>query len=582
MNGENSQSFELSGKDRKKAFFDAVDIKGLSSKRARAFSAGRVAKLLRLISRYLAFTPARVYGLTFLSFGVLTLFLHLGGYYFMDDPRIEASSLVIGAVFALFSVFLIISDKPICMALQSSKIIDFIVFDFFSINRMQNSAQERGLGGAVGIIFGFLLSVFGFFFPTEYAVLVLLGLIFVTVSMVSPEFPYIFSLLIFPYLSFVENSTVLFAALIAITVISFGRKVLIGKRIYSFEIYDFLFLFLIIAVLITGVIFGGDGSRRGSLLITVFALGYIPASNIAVNRRLFDCVSGAIVTASVPVGLYTVISYAVRLIFYEREPSGEFFDSPEILAVYLAAVSIFSLYLSVKRSRIVKKRYYLAVFILSFLALLTTECFAIPIAIFFLILSFLVFRDKRVSPLYLYLLILLPLLLFLFSDPVLFDISQSMSVFPSLVERRDALLSSLSYFADNLFLGGAAHGAADSDFSYNVYVGIACRFGILALMIFLLLLILRVLHLSVYKKYFSHSTVNFYVEMTTLASVAILMFGSYLDVFREPLMVYFFVAVFATGSAALRVSKKEKEERLSYYKALGSSDSAAIDVSLKR
>ena len=92
MNGENSQSFELSGKDRKKAFFDAVDIKGLSSKRARAFSAGRVAKLLRLISRYLAFTPARVYGLTFLSFGVLTLFLHLGGYYFMDDPRIEASS----------------------------------------------------------------------------------------------------------------------------------------------------------------------------------------------------------------------------------------------------------------------------------------------------------------------------------------------------------------------------------------------------------------------------------------------------------------------------------------------------------
>ena len=46
-------------------------------------------------------------------------------------------------------------------------------------------------------------------------------------------------------------------------------------------------------------------------------------------------------------------------------------------------------------------------------------------------------------------------------------------------------------------------------------------------------------------------------------------------------MIYYFVVTFATGSAALRVSNKEKEERRSYYKDLGTSDSAAIDVFLK-
>ena len=584
MNTESSQVFSednVSSKN-EKGFFDSIEIKGLSAKSARFFSTGKFAKFLRFVSKLLAFTPARVYGLFFLSFGVLTLFLNLGEYYFMENPRVSLSSLAVGAFFAVISVFLIISDKPICIALQSVRVIDFIVFDIFSINRMQKSdGEEKKISGAVGIILGLLLSVLCLFVPAEYLGLGLLGLIFAAVAMTSPEFPYIFSLLIFPYLSLIPHSSWIFIFLIVLTVISFVRKVLVGKRNYSLEIYDFLFLFLILAVLLTGVILGGSASTENSLLIIFFALAYIPASNMAVNRRLFDCISGAVSAASIPISLYAVIRYVTELIFFERTAAKAFFDSSEILAVYLFTIAIFSLYPALKRTNIVKKSYYFAVFALSSLALLTTECLLIFVVFVFTFAAYSIISSKKTPCYLLFLVLLLPALLWLIGDTALLSLSETFSITPSLYERKERAGASLSFFFNNFFLGGADSVFTEGDFSYNVYVGLGAGFGVLAILVFVLLIVLRVLHLSLYKKYFSDSTVDFYVDISALALVSLLVFGTYIDVFSDIEMLYLFVSVFATGSAALRVSKKEKEEKLSYYRDLGSSDHAAIDVSIK-
>ena len=567
----------------KSSVFESLEFKGLSTKSARAFSSGRAAKLIKFISRLLAFTPARVYGLTFLSFGVLTMFLHLGEYYFMEDPTVAASSLVIGALFSLLSIFLIISDKPICVALQSARAIEFLVFDFLFVNRIQATGSERKLGWAEGVLVGVLLAILGFFLPTEYAVLVIVGLIFFTVSMVSPEFPYIFSLLLFPYISLIPNALLIFAALTVLTLVSFGRKVLIGKRRYSLEIYDILFFIFIITVLICGVILGGDESTDNSLFIMIFALGYIPASNMTVNRRLFDHVAAAMIAASVPSSIYSIIRYLISLAFYERTPSRAFFDSPEILAVYLSVIMVMSGYLAIKRHRIVKKCCYYSAFALSFMAILTTEHFGIPVALLFVLLAVFIVRSRRVSSHFLYLLFTLPMILFFIGDSALSDLSDMLSIDPGLNDRISDIEASLRFLAENLFSGGGADGAGlRPDAAHNVYLGIACRFGVIALFLFLLLIVARIFHVELYKKYYPDSTVNFYVDMTTVAAVAILTFGCYVDVFAEVDMLYFFVSVFAMGSAALRVSRKEKEERNSYYVDLGASDSADVDIILKR
>lgn len=582
---ENNSAQELPNEkaQEKKGFFDSIEIKGLSSKSARAFSTGRLGNVLKIISRLLAYTPARVYGIISLTFGILTLFLHLGEYYFMEDPEVAVSSLVIGAAFCIVSIFLLISDKPISIALQSVKLIDFIVFDFFSIGRMQAREGEKKLSPAVGIIVGVLLSLSGFLFPTEYTALAIVVTVFFIVAMVSPEFPYIFSLLIFPYLPLMPYSSYVLAIITLITIISFLRKVLIGKRMYALEIYDFLLIFLIFAVLLTGVILGGESSTEISLFIIVFILSYIPASNVAVNRRLCDCIASAIVVSSIPVSLHSVVKYIINWSVGRRGPVSAFFASPAVFAAFLSVSVIISLYLSVKRSRPSRKRYYFATFILSSLAIVTTEYFAIVSTLLVVIFALALIRARGIPRFTVTLLLLAPFCLFLLPSSALSGLSKTFGIAPSLEELLEGSGESLSLFFENMFLGiGANEYGAGGHLLSNTYLALACRFGILAVLVFFITLVVRIIHLSVHEKYFSDSTVGFYADMCTLASVAMLSLGSFFDIFEDVTMVYFFVSVFATGSSALRVSKREREERLSYYKDSGSSDYAAIDVRIRR
>ena len=576
-----SEFNEANKKETKKSLFDPSEIKGISLKSAKTFFSGKIARAFRSVSKFFSFTSSRVYGLAFLSFGILTLFLHLGEYYFMDDPQVEVSSLVIGAVFTLVSLLFLPSDKPICSAIQSVRLFDFIVYDFFSINRVQQRGEKSKTNSAEGILFGFLLALFGFFFPTEYAVLLILGLVFVIISMVSPEFPYILSLLLFPYLPLLPYSSYILVIFVAGALVSFARKVFVGKRVYNFEIYDFLFLFLILSVFVTGVILGGEASTENSILTIVFLIGYFPASNMAINRRLFDCVAGAISASSIPVGIYAAVQYIVSLASGSAVKSKAFFDTPEIFAAYLSAVAIFSLYLARKRTRRVKKAYYYSVFALSFIALLTTELFIVLITIILAVVSLSIIRSKKVPIFLLILVEALPVLLFLLNDSADAFVSDIFSL--SLADRKSVAAGAFSFFLDNPILGmGVENPFSALDFSSNLYLAIVCRFGVLALIVFLLLIVLRACHFGLFRKYFSDSTVNFYAEISILASVCMLLIGSLSDVFADIRMIYFFTAVFSVGSSALRISKKEKEEMRLYYSDLGNSDLAEIDISIKK
>lgn len=566
----------------KHTLFDSIEIKGLSAKKARAFSSGRLAVMVRHFSRLLAFTPARVYGFAALSFGILTLFLHLGEYYFMQDPVVAVSSLVIGAVFTLISIPLLVSDKPICIALQSVRLIDFIVFDFFSINRMQVSDTEKKVSSAWGILFGFLLALFGFFLPTEYAALLIIFLVVFVVSMVSPEFPYIFSLLVFPYLPLIPYSQYILAGFIVLTLMSFARKVFVGKRMYALEIYDFLLLFFVLAVVLTGVILGGKSSTEYALLIILFIIGYVPAANVAVNRRLCDCIAGAVVTSSVPIAVYAIVKYIVDFAMDRRASATAFFASSAVLAAYLSVAIVFSLFLSVNRSRKIKKRYYFATFILNAIAIITTEYFALPIALLLSIAAFMIIRSRKIPALFALPLLLLPFVIFFLPGSVLLKLSDLLPISPSVFEVANGVSESLRLFIDHLFLGIGANGFGEGAYySHSTYLALGCRFGIIAAIIFVLLVVIRFLHLVVFRKHYSDSTVSFYVDMCTVSAIAMLLLGSFADIFENIIMVYFFISVFATGSSALRVSKKERLERLSYYADSGSPDYAVLDVTVK-
>ena len=578
------EEVEAHESEKRHGIFDSIEIKGLSSKSARAFSSGRLVKTVRHLARLLAFTSARVYGIVFLSFGILTLFLHLGEYYIMQDPVARTSSMVIGGVFILLSVFLLVSDKPICTYFRSSRILDFIVYDFFLINRVQRNSQTRGLGASFGALVGFILSLVGFFFPTEYAVAFIIGFIFVSVSFISPEFPYLFSLLVFPYLPLIPYSSYLLAACVLISTVSYIRKVMVGKRIYSLEIYDILLVvFILTAFISLGVSGGGRGATERVLLLMVLILGYVPASNMPLNRRLFDCVSGAMTASAIPVGVIAIVQYALNYSFYDRVPSRVFFDSAEMLALYLIAVAVFALYLSVKRVHKRKKAYYSSVFIISLIALVTTECFAAIAAAVLFICAYLTLRSRRIPNLFILLLLALPYSVLLLGHVTLLFFDRVLFSSVPLAELGDSLYGSLTAFLDHPFFGvGKSDLGEVFTGGAGIYISLGMRLGVFALLLVLLIIVIRLLHIGVHKKFYGGSAVGFYVEAATLAAFCILAVGSFYDIFSNLEAVYLLVSVFATGSAALRVSKKEKEERQSYYKDLGTSDSAAIDVTLGR
>ncbi len=565
----------------KRGMFHSFEIKGVSAKAARAFSAGRVSKLVRRISRILAATSARVYGCASLSFGLLTLILHLGEYYIKEDPQVRLSSLVIGIIFIVLSMLLFLSDKPISFALQNNRLTDFIFFEFFSINRMQAVENERKIPLLFGVVFGFIPAVLGYFLPTEYVAFAIVALVFVVISFVSPEFPYIFSLLIFPYLSLIPYSNWLLAALVLTALVSFARKVLVGKRVYSLEIYDALLSLFVIAVMINGVILGGSESTEMALLILIFALGYIPATNIAVNRRLCDCVAGAMVASSVPISIYSIVKCAIGFAKGLPEPSLVWFESAASLAAYLSVVAMFSLYLFAERRRKIKKAYYFTVFLLAAVALVATQYFAIPIVIIISLVLLTVIRSKKLPKLLILPFIFLPLALYFLPSSALNTVSDFLGISPSLLSLRETLVEFFPYISDKIFLGmGGEAFLEGANPTFNTYLALIARFGIFATLIFFVMLLVRIRHLAVYRKLSDGGTVSFYVEMCSLASLAMLVFGDFADIFSNASFVYFFISVFAIGNAALRISKKERDLRHSYYKDSGSSEYAAIDVTL--
>lgn len=568
----------------KSSLYGSVEIKGLRS--ARVFSQGRVADFFNAFSGVFAFTLSRVYALCSLTFGLLTLILHLADYYFRSEPQVELSSLLIGVFFALLSIPLFFSDKPISLALQSNRLTDFVIFEFFSVTRATGREQKRSMPPIVGVILGAIPAVVGYFFSVPIVVGVMFSLVFIAISLVSPELPYIFSLVVYPFLPMIPYSEYFLAGLIVLTIISFFRKVILGKRVYALEIYDALIIMFILAVTVTGVILGGSASTEKALLISVFSLGYIPAANLPVNRRLCDCVTSAVVASSVPVSLLAITDFIVNLTRGEVKAVSLWFDSSSLLAAFLIVSVLFAIVLLSERreGRETGKRvWYIISIVLALLATASTLYFALVIALVLLFSLVLIIRSPRIPKLTILPVIAAPFLLFLLDGSVLLSVSDHLGISPPLSVLAGKLGGSFKLFLDNIFLGIGAYGFGYGVYSeFNLYLGIGCRFGIFALVVFIILLIVRMHHLWLYGRFFKSGTVGSHVEISSIAIFLLAIIGAFCDVFSDATAIYFFVAVFALGSASLRASRKERDLRLSYYKDLRSSESSVIDVTIRR
>lgn len=588
MQDKNTNSNEHGSGNGKPAFYNAIfNSRGVGSRvsaRAHAVQSFRPIKFLGSMVQSASYASTRVYGWFLMTFGMVSLFLHLVEYYFSSNPTDELSQLIIGAVFAILSIPLILVDVPICEALQRFPVTDYIFFEFFSIKRTVADKSRKKGHPIIGVMLGLVPAIFGFFFPMEAVVFVLVTLLVVTVSFVSPEFPLLVMLMLVPYATVFEYSIEILVAISLLSLLSFFAKVMVGKRHYSVGISDICIIVFAAVIVIFGVIGGGQASTRVSLVLVALALNHIPATNIIVNRRLADCAIDAVVFSSLPVAIIAIAEYAVNIFGTGRVPSSSVMSSPYILATYLCVV--FSLVaFSVTGVRgLVKRVIYIALLPVLAVALVCTECIPVLIVLATLVAARAVLRTRSAPKELLLLLAVLPPVLFILPTSWLSAISSVSPMSMTLVELRAGLLRALDAFSNNIIVGVGAADLVDSASGaiFNTILGLGCRFGVIAVLVLCVVCAIRLRQDTTYSVFLKSSQLSVFSNMTTVAMFAMTACGWFCDVFADLGLYSLFFALFGLNTAALRISKDEYEERERYFKYQNAVDSSTVDIFLHR
>ncbi len=563
------------------------------SKLTKAFSA-----IFTRLSSTLSCTSTKTYGALGTVFGglvlVLSLLLSYAGFLPMPSLNVIAVSALLLGAGILLSCF----DKPISLAFQDFKLTDFIFFEFFCIRRMHRNEKGRGLPAFVGVVVGIVLALLSVFWSFELVILLLGVLLYLFLTVLSPEFSFFSIFLAMPFLSAVEKNGVILAAMVGVTLASYARKVYLGKRVYCFEQYDVVLFTMLGFILLSGVFVKGAASFMSSVvMILLGAGGYILSSNLAANRRMADGLSNAVIVSSVPVAVIALTEAVSKLAssgFRAFSGVSATFDKPFILACFMIVSSAFALYLSsVRRSRLAKTLYFI-VFILDLAVILLTMSFFAYVAVLVGFLTLLILKIKHASGVIIGILVILPSALFLLPEAELAEIA-SLSVVRAL-----GISESVSHFSavkqmlsDNLFMGvGTGEDAFISEIlkydpgfaassSGSLFLGVACEAGIFSLIALIFILLVRSTHRTVYMPYIKQSQVSKLSSYSTVLLVTLLVYGGFNFIFADMTMYYLFWCVFGLGSATLRVSKQEYDDRVAYFADGSAEDQSSIDIAIK-
>ncbi len=556
---------------------------------------GGAAKFLNYIGRCFAYASTRTYGAFMLSFGLVSLFLQFAEFYFKSEPGDAFSYIIISAAVALLGIPLLIFDRPMCIALQDIPITDYLLFEFLSIKRMHRNESIKGLKMILGIFLGFIPAVISFFLPIQYVLLFLILTVIVLVSFTTPEFPMVLTILVLPYVSIIPYAEIVLVCASLIAFASYALKVILGKRVYNFSIYDIIVFILSLVILISGFLGKGDDSIKNSFLLIAVLLIYFPANNLIVNRRLADLSINSIVISSIPVAILSVVEFIVESDVSSYDPPSYatkgisvFFASPESLAAFLLVSAVLALAYSIGKRRMWKKVFYFCVFILEIMILgLMMQPF-IWITILLGMPAYFIITSKKIPLDSLIAIILLPFVVFLIPVSFLDKAYAFLKISPSFSGILAAYNEALDVFGENIWFGV---GVGDSGYNtvtgsnsggiFNTPIGVGVELGIFAVILLCLFILIFLRQLSHYRRFMTNSVFVTVKDMSALAIVILFIYGMGNHIFDDMIMFALFIIVFGISNSAMRSARHEHEDRLSYYGDSRSSESSVIDVDIR-
>lgn len=579
---EASDSAEIKGKR-----FVSKEVSGRPSTEKPSKYVQRWNSFIRSFINVVSYTSTRTYGLFLGSFGLLTLLLHFATDYLNPEQKLSMPVMLAGALFAIAAIPFLSFDKPIAVAMQEFWLTDAVFFEFFCIQRMQKKSTGPIAHPILGLALGLLLAVLGAFVPLWYVVGGIFAAVYLYLAAISPEFSFFLTFLVMPYLPTVKNSEFILAILVTVTLLSFIRKIAEGKRIYYFEQYDFLLIIMLIIVFINGVIIGGIGSVPSSLVMLMLGFGgYALTGSLVANRRLADCVIKANIISSLPISVIAIVQFAIRLAkgnISGYDGASATFDSPNMLGAFLLVSASFMLYFVFVRHHAGVKITYAVYLFITLVAMACTMRIWLLVACLGGLAAYFVLRIARFSRIWLGLIAALPYVLLLLPTSVLrsFAALEPLAFF-GFADYIELWISTRSLFVENIFLGVGTGDFMDAPYSANFLLQLACEAGILVLIVFIMICAVRLRHRSVYSPYTKTSQVSLLSQFSGVTVVSLMLYGLFTSLWTAPTVYYLFWCVFGLGSAVLRISKHEFDDRVGYFSDGAGADSSAIDISLKR
>ena len=127
----------------------------------------------------------------------------------------------------------------------------------------------------------------------------------------------------------------------------------------------------------------------------------------------------------------------------------------------------------------------------------------------------------------------------------------------------------------------AGYGVFANESSSNLFIEIGLEAGALALISFLVLLVIRMNHRTGYHHFVKSSQTATVSRVSEACVFCLVVFGTANYIWSDLSAYYLFWCIFGIGSAAMRVAKKDYDDRELYYEDTRAVDYSVIDVEIE-
>lgn len=193
---------------------------------------------------------------------------------------------VYGCATSLCAIPLMFSSRSLAANVLSSKFFSVLLFDYLGFDEesfRQQAEKETKHIATVAFVFGVLLGVLGYFVMPPVAVLLVLLLALAYCIMRTPEIGVVVSVFSIPFANIMYISIA-----VAYTFICYIIKIMLGKRIFKFEYFDFWVCIAIIGMTACGINYSDPVSSIKEVLVNlIIMLSYFMFSNLIHSKEWF-------------------------------------------------------------------------------------------------------------------------------------------------------------------------------------------------------------------------------------------------------------------------------------------------------